>query len=315
MPRIVQASDIPSSLWDHKKNALNLPPLLVDAWTKLLKENELYEKAKTPAPEGFTGGEDKEATDNHLAWRFTGSCARTELSILDPEGKLSAIANTYYKLFAGGNLFISDIPCGAGAASITLLTVIAELRSNEKVPSLPLNVTILGGEISTYARSYFDSIYKSLHQWFEDNAIHVKYSSVEWDVCNLMSNTELIKQSTLAGQYSENKLLVIANFSDYLEKNGKFTKAKPHLDELLRHSCDESSVGIWIEPGDTKPVRNLFSKFYNFVLENIRTALNREQPLSEEPLSITAKTNHPLGNGTFRTNLSIVQFELPERLK
>jgi hypothetical protein len=40
----------------------------------------------------------------------------------------------------------------------------------------------------------------------------------------------------------------MANFSGFLQREGKWKKARPHIEELFRHSRDENSSVIWIEP-------------------------------------------------------------------
>ena len=43
-------------------------------------------------------------------------------------------------------------------------------------------------------------------------------------------------------------MLLLANFSDFLQKNKKWDKAQPQFDELFRHFRSNKSLAIWIEP-------------------------------------------------------------------
>lgn len=88
MSRLIPKELIPSTLWDNEESLMYLPPQLISGWMILLEKNGLLDKAKTRAPEGFQGGKSKEDTDNHFAWRFSGSCARVMLSMLDPHQDL-----------------------------------------------------------------------------------------------------------------------------------------------------------------------------------------------------------------------------------
>ena len=82
--RFIKTEDLPRSLWCQEKKVMNLPEMLVSQWITLLEKKNLLEKAKTKAPEGFTGGMSEEDTNNHLAWRYNGSCGRVILSIMEP---------------------------------------------------------------------------------------------------------------------------------------------------------------------------------------------------------------------------------------
>jgi hypothetical protein len=95
MSRIIPKELIPRSLWNPEDSILHLPPQLLAGWEKLLTKNGLLEKAMTPAPKGFEGGVSKEDTDNHLAWRFTGSSARVMLPMLDPNDDLAEIPDAF----------------------------------------------------------------------------------------------------------------------------------------------------------------------------------------------------------------------------
>jgi hypothetical protein len=154
MKRLIPIEMIPTSLWSKENSILHLPPQLISSWEMLLDKNNLREKAETEAPEGFEGGMSEEDTDNHLAWRFTGSVVRVMLAILDPHQKNTNISNTLTRVFSGNRVFLADLPCGSGAASMSILSVLCELREMGKVPRMPLHITIIGGEISPFAQEY-----------------------------------------------------------------------------------------------------------------------------------------------------------------
>jgi hypothetical protein len=122
MSRIISKELIPRTLWNPEDSVLHLPPRLLASWEKLLVKNGLREKAMTPAPEGFEGGISKEDTDNHLAWRFTGSSARVMVPMLDPKDDLAEIPNAFARIFSGNKVFLADLPCGSGAASMSILS-------------------------------------------------------------------------------------------------------------------------------------------------------------------------------------------------
>ena len=127
MNRLVPNEMIPHSLWSSEDSVLHLPPQLIVSWKMLLDKNELREKAMERAPEGFEGGMSKEDTDNHLAWRFTGSSARVMLPMIDPNQDLVEISNEFARIFSGNKVFLADLPCGSGAVSMSILSVLCEL--------------------------------------------------------------------------------------------------------------------------------------------------------------------------------------------
>jgi hypothetical protein len=177
-----------------------------------LEKNGLLEKAKTRAPEGFEGGISKDDTDNHFAWRFTGSSARVMLSMLDPKQELIGISDVFTKFFSGNRVFLADLPCGSGAASISILSVYCELRKQGLVPREPLEVVIVGGEVSEFAQCYADEGLAGLINDLKEQAIEIEFEIMNWDVCDPFSNAQLINHLILRSQRCAAKVLMLANF-------------------------------------------------------------------------------------------------------
>jgi hypothetical protein len=319
MKRFIPVEMIPDSLWNRGSSILHLPPQLISSWTQLLDKYGLREKAMQRAPEGFQGGMSKEDTDNHLAWRFTGSSARVMLPMLDPLGNLNEIANAFARTFSGNRVFLADLPCGSGAASMSILSVLCELRKQRCMPRMPLEVVIMGGEISKYAQIYAKEALGSLVKDLEEQAITIEFEAMDWDVCDPFSNTDLTKHMTLRSQNCATKLLVLANFSGFLQRNSKWKEANRQFEELFRHSREENSIAIWIEPN-----RNDVTSQGGFIPRLIQwfkrkfAALLLEKEGNENQNSYAqsvVKVKHPLNDGTFRTTLVVVQFDLPLRRK
>ncbi|OHY82028.1 hypothetical protein BCA33_09135 [Marinobacter sp. AC-23] len=148
--RLVERQDIPKQLWCSVSSMIHLPPMLIASWRGLLTKHGLLEKAKKAAPEKLIGGLTEKESKDHLKWRFTGSSARVSMLMLDPNGKLDDVSDAFYQTFAGNRVFIADIPAGAGAAILTVLTTLAELRKRERIPRNPLTVVILAGELPSF---------------------------------------------------------------------------------------------------------------------------------------------------------------------
>lgn len=315
--RLISPDLIPNTLWDNTNKLLHLPPQLVSTWTSLLHNHKLYEQALEKGPDKIAGGITKKATDEHLVWRFTGSCARIMLALLDPNNELLEISDSFIQVFSGNKVFLADLPCGSGAGAITILSVLCELRRQKRLPRIPLEITILGGEISEYARVYAKESITHLIPELEKQAITVSFELISWDVCDKFSNTDLIKQLTLKSQNCPSKYLLVANFSNLLERDKKWDSAKNQLEELFRHSRSENSIAIWIEP-QTNTVSSfitrlikwfepIFSKFFSF-----NDNADQQNPYSQS--SIVVKDPLKEG-GIFRNHLTIIRFELPLQKK
>lgn len=314
MARLIPVEMIPNSLWSKQDSILHLPPQLISSWKMLLDKYQLRDKAETKAPEGFEGGMSEENTKNHLAWRFTGSSARVMLTMLDPLQQLHHIPDVFARIFSGNKVFLADLPCGSGAASMSILSVLCELRKQGKLPRMPLDIIILGGEISPYAQNYAKEALESLRTELEAQAITIEFDVIDWNVCDKFSNTDLIRQLILKSQNCSSKLLILANFSGFLQKDGKWKAATTQFDELFRYSRGKNSIALWVEPKTNevttegaflgrliKWFKNLFSK-----------VLSKNKEIEQvHHVGSSAKVQHPLIKGTFTVNLVVVRFELP----
>ena len=128
---------IPDSLCDG--SSLRIPPILSTAYLTSLKKNGLMALASGPRPDPApVGGLSKEVTDLHYAHAFDGSVARAQLALLDPRGEVPTASATLLQFLSGGSLCLTDVPCGAGAATLSLLCAIAELRKEGVLPRVPL---------------------------------------------------------------------------------------------------------------------------------------------------------------------------------
>lgn len=316
MARLIPVETIPDSLWSREEFALYLPSHLISSWEILLDKYQLRERAMTKAPSGFEGGMSKEDTDNHLAWRFTGSCARIMLAMLDPLEELHQISDVFARIFSGNKVFLADLPCGSGATSISILSVFCELRKQDRIPRMPLHIVVVGGEISEYARHYAKEIFESLKPEFESQAITVEFETMNWNVCDKISNTDLITKLILQSQNCLAKLLVVSNFSGLLEREKKWNEAQDQLEELFRYSRGDNSVVLWVEPEKNNVTKNggFFSRLAKWLRQSLFKVTNKDTENQQDNHNCSSiNVKHPLKGGTFRTKLAVIQFELPLR--
>lgn len=247
--RLLDPEQLPASLWDSTSETLLLPPALAQVYRTLLDRHNLRSVAESRGPnDSPRGGITQEKTDEHLAKSFDGSAARAQLAVIDPKMDVTRVSNSIIQLLSGNEACITDAPCGAGAAVLTFLATVAELRSTEVLPREPLDVHIIGAEISAPARKYASEILDELRPILEEQAIFITAEFLGWDVTDPISNTDLIRNMTVMTSDVPKHLLIVANFNGFLEKERKRTEAQRQIEELFRHASGNNCIAIWIEP-------------------------------------------------------------------
>jgi hypothetical protein len=312
--RLLDPSLIPESLWNPATDALHISPALAQAYVTLIGRHELKELGRTrDQADPPVGGLTKERTDKYFAQAFDGAAARAQLALLDPKFELSSAPNTYLISLAGNKLSLTDAPCGSGAAALSFLSLMAELRSCNVLPRHPLDVLLLGAELSEPARSYAQEMLDELRAALEEQAIFVEAEFLSWDVTNQISNTNLIKRMAQATITHPKSLLVVANFNSFLVREKKRVEAMPQLNELFRYASGPHSVAIWIEPDMNRATGDggLFSWLQN-LLRGAWGLFARPHPESAQPV-LTTRTLYcrPLSLlNTARVNLAIMPIDL-----
>jgi hypothetical protein len=278
----------------------------------LLKENDLEDMASQKAPKGFTGGMSKDDTDKHLAWRYTGSCGRVILTLLDPKEHLSEISDAYATIFSANNVLLADLPCGSGAGSVSIITTLIELRKSEVLPRLALNIQIVAAEISQFALDYYVQQIEKIRHAALEQAIFIEYETLHWDALDKVSTADLIYKLTILNQGCDSRLLLLTNFSGFLDKEEQWKKAEQQFEQIFIHSRDKSSSAIWIEPG-SKNLDGFFkklTKWFNNFLNSIRKSIPNVDALYGKSDS---KCKHPLKEHLFNISLTVKRFQLPSR--
>jgi hypothetical protein len=178
---------------------------------------------------------------------------------------------------------------------------------------MPLHIIIVGGEISEYAQTYARESLSTLINDLEDQAITIEFDIIDWDVCDKFSNTDLIQQLTLKSQNCSGKLLMLANFSGFLEREKKWKDAQGQFDELFRYSRGNNSIALWIEPEKNNVIKEggFFSRLLQWFEKQFSKIIGKKQKIE----CSSVKVSHPLGKGEFRTNLAVIRFDLPLRSK
>ncbi len=316
MSRLIKPEDIPETLWHAETSCLHLPPTLLIAWKYLLQHAGLEEKALQQVPNGITGGLSKDATDEHLAWRFSGSSARVQLCFLDPEGKLTEVADAFAKALSGGTVLLADLPCGSGAAALALLSTIAELRRQNRIPRNPLTIKIIGGELSDFARGYANIATDHIKDALAEQAIWISAEFLSWNALDKFSTADLTNRLTLLGQECSARLILLANFSDFLQREGKWKDASPQFENLFLHGRALNSFVLWIEPQTNGVLGS--GGFFGRALTWFKKLFSEHQTEDEQKaLAVenlgksSADVQHPLKNHKFNVQLVVQRFDLP----
>jgi hypothetical protein len=319
MERLIKSEDIPDSLWQSKGECLQLAPELLNAWKHLLHQAGMFEKAQQPAPHDIDkiGGLTREGVDDHLAWRFTGSSARVQLCFLDPRNELGSVTDVFAKIFSGGDVLIADLPSGSGAAVLSILCTISELRRQGRVPREPLCVKLVGGELSYFAREYAQKAWVHIKESLSEQAIWIDEEFVHWDATDRLSTATLTNLLTVRGHYCPVRLMVLANFSGFLQGKGKWKEAESQFESLFIHGRKNDSYVVWIEPQTNKVIAA--GGFFSRVLETIKglfplggAPMQEQRTVKVDGLGkSTSKVQHPLREHHFDVNLVVHQFSLP----
>ncbi len=306
MNRLIEQKDIPESLWNGKEEMLYLPKNLISNWRNILEQRGLLQQAIEETREGDIGGISEEDTHNHFSFRYNGSCARFQLTFLDPKDNLREVSNAFVKSLAGYDVFIADIPSGTGAASLTLLSNIAQLREEKVLPSLPLRVKILAGEISPTAIDIFQESFTEINPFLEENEIHVEFKIQKWDIYDKDSTSQLIKEITLISKDSSDKVLLLANFTGFLERENNWEDVKPQFEEIFRHFSGRSTVAIWLEPNMNMVTKSFWPKIVNWFIKTFKKLIGSTEDLPIE--TSEAYYDHGLREITSRVKVAVVKF-------
>ncbi|MBX7221701.1 MAG: hypothetical protein K1Y36_17245 [Blastocatellia bacterium] len=295
--RFLMPSDLPKHLFDPSQETLFLSSNLGESYRQILEEIGYLTLAldKGKRQDGPIGGTSKTAASEHFALRFDGSCARVQLAALDPNDHLGETSNIIIQTFAGGRVGIMDLPCGAGAATIALLTTIAELRQAAILPRVPLDIFFVGGDNSQTALDYANQLFQKLQPSLNEQAIFLHLKLEQWDLFCPNSTTKLIHTWTEHALDCRENILVVANFSGFLHSQNNFKKAEERLGEIFRWAAYRNSNVIWIEP-QMKKTTTMWeslkkSKSFKTIISIFQT---NPSPVNSETLQTKAQFANPL---------------------
>lgn len=246
--RLLTPDQIPGCLWNPLTGTLTLPESLANAYVTLTDHHGMRAQGlEREEGAGATGGQTRSQQLDYFAKKFDGSSARAMLAMLDPKQKTGTTSDQILSSIAGNTVCMTDAPCGAGAASLSMLCTLGILRERGVLPRIPLTVRWIGGELSSDAIELSRSMFEAVTAELETQAIFLETQWITWNVTDPISTSDLVRASERASVSADTRLLVVANFSNALQGHRR-SAAKAQLEEIFRYSSGANSTAVWIEP-------------------------------------------------------------------
>jgi hypothetical protein len=319
--QVFEVADIPLSLWDSSheharsglpKGKLIMPSRLEQAYRQALDDLGLMAMASDISDrEGGPVGEQGEAgASEHFAKRFSGSCGRIQLYALDPHHTFKTTREALVRLFSAGTIRLLDIPLGAGAGAIALISAVAQLRDqgHPVFPRLDLEVQVVGGDHNRHQIDIAERMFRILHPWWLEQGINVTLETMVWDVLSDESTIDLVDlwRDGLVGPVIP--AIVGANFSGFLgdtvaagNQRRLIDEAESCLRQIFAVASARLATTFWIEPTDNRAMNHFLPKLRKQVFGRLR----RIVPTQEiDPTSHALLADPVVAQGSFAVRAS-----------
>ncbi len=251
------------------------------------------------------GGCTEEATHEHFATRFLVSAGRVLYPMVAPKNSFATISDAILSGFSDGHVALLDIPCGTGAMSCSVISMLTHLRAVGISPRLPLTITINGGDFSESALEIYNALMQKLKPLAAAQGIAITWRTQLWDAMR-SDQTACLMDNWLEASLSAKELfVVVSNFSGALHKVEAFNTFSPCLEQILSRLCDRRHTVIWVEPNTNQASKHLLNHFTSFLEKRIPW-LPGTSP--ENFLNATFNIEHSISKEPFRSNLFIQYF-------
>lgn len=230
-------------LWDG--SALHVPPLLLDAYRKVLT-------ARGWAPTGrggAVGGETVEEARDHFCSVFPASVCRHVAFVRDPLKRCLPIPEELALAFSTGRLRVLDLVCGAGSASLGLLATVATLRESGALPCLPLSVAVRGADISTTSLQIFEQLVTETEPLLRSVGIEVTCEYSVWDATQPLATRDLVEEF-FSSRVDHDALVVVSLISGTAGSETRYANFKTSFEHIKLCTVGKGTL-LWAEPGLT----------------------------------------------------------------
>lgn len=242
---------------------LLIPSPVAHCYVQLLKELDLTEKAAlSHTIKSCYGGASSELTYDHFAYRFPASFSRPEYLLLDPLNKFIPLTDEIEKIFSFGSIRILDIPCGAGAGSLGLISTLAYNRDRKTAVPLPLSIHVIAADISPTALELTERMHTKLAPTYSERAITVTLETRVWDASKQFSTSSLCNEFFRNNNDTHEHFVLITDISGV--GSDTFETFSSSISELISRLAQVDGGLLWIEP-QIKKVKAALNKFVDWL--------------------------------------------------
>ena len=276
----------PESLW-HDSQIVMAPPL-ADSYRDELTFRGLYEDAcrYDPKDRGNIGGEGSQETLKHFARLFKASSARVQYLVLNPGGQFKGVSDEILSFMMDGKVSILDIPCGTGGGLLGYLSTIAELRRSGLMQKTPVELTVVGGDISNDARTIYESMLGRLKEGFSSVGLRVSCHHSTWDVTDVFSTGQLVDRWLERCPKDEHYMIFVSAFSGFARSNKETVLMAFH--SVVGRFHNKPCLLVWVEPKIKKS-----TSFVTWITEHLLQWFRNKKVLSEAADAAEFFYRHP----------------------
>ena len=264
---------ISPNIWNDE--ILSISENLSDSHRSFLSEKGWTESYQPNLP-GIIGGEISTHARDHVINRFLNSAARMQYVCTDPNKEQPHIRQMILDQLALGEIFILDVAAGNGAGTLSILSSICELREHNIIPTLPLNVSIFGLDISPDALNFYAAILGKITPRLKSCGIQV---AIDLCVCNLKISGEIDQVldtffDAAKGKNCKRFLCTISALSG-VKKEGmaEMMDSLKLIAARLSHKT-RSSSWLWVEPKVEKTWLSVFASAVRLTFKQLIGVLN-----------------------------------------
>lgn len=307
MKRVLPLESVPVSLWEE--TTLLLPEPLAAAYCAELKVLGLWlDATKGTEKKDIHGGCSIEETLEHFTHRFGVSAGRLEFVALAPDDSLSQMSDAILSTFSDGHVALLDIPCGTGTSLGALLMTLVRLRELKLLPSLPLTISVVGGDCSEKALEIYDSMLARLTPVLEHHAIVINFHLEKWDATRSDQTASLVDHWFKLAEGAEEYFVCVSNFSGALIGAGLLEDFKPCLEQILGRLYDKKSTLLWIEPSRSEDVqKKLIPRIKQFFVRRI--SWFHDSSVSDAPVFANYSIKNPVDGYVHTSGVEVQRFD------